>query len=148
MPLDSGALKEGARRAGLLYNPAMPIRRAGSRLVAVLSAAILIGSAVPAQANPVLLGQLAATAAQAILMIGSYLVVANAHGSGPPGRPSGLATMAACREERDGSMICWPAAQGIHPVAVGPIEPPPPAGHVEVGEIAVIAQPPGQAETP
>ncbi|HVQ74928.1 MAG TPA: hypothetical protein VMT79_05240 [Candidatus Binatia bacterium] len=126
----------------------MPIWRAVSRSVAVVAAAILIGSAAPAQANPVLLGQLAATAAQAIVMIGSYLVVANTHGSSPPGRPSGLATMAACREERDGSMICWPAAQGIHPIAIAPIEPPPPAGHVEVGEIAVITQPPGQAETP
>ena len=107
----------------------------------MLAALVLaLAVAAPAQANPLLLGSAAASVASTIIMLGSYLFVANTHG--PESRAgSGLPAMVACTQEPDGSTLCWPASQGD---AALPLEAAPPVND----EAPAVASPPERAETP
>jgi hypothetical protein len=104
------------------YNHGMRRSRSG-RLVAVavlLVMALVTSAPGRAHAEPFLLASAMASAASALIMLGAYLFVANAHGpeSPHPGIPSGIS----CELERDGSTTCWPAEED-EPEVGGPAAP-------------------------
>jgi hypothetical protein len=126
----------------------MTIRRRGHRGVAALAlVALCLALAVPApaQATPfLLLGSAAASVASTIIVLGSYLFVANTHDSEHRPGP-GLPATVACTQERDGSTLCWPASQGdsaLPAEAAAPVAAPP------VEDEVAVARPPERAETP
>lgn len=119
----------------------MMSRRPAVRIVAPALVAVLLVVALaapPVQADPFLLGSAMVSAASAIIMLGSYLFVANTQGSEPGAPPGAVSAMGACTRERDGSTICWPANQG-DPAVSGP-EP------AEIAEVLPAPAPP--SETP
>jgi len=95
--------------------------RARSRLAAVICAAALSGSLAlpePARANPFLLfGGAMISAAETVLLLGTYIVVANVNEPDPIRGPS--PSKIACEQEADGTTVCWPASQA-DPAAAPP----------------------------
>jgi hypothetical protein len=116
----------------------MRVRRS---LAVVVLVAFALALAVPpaAHADPFLLGSAAYSLASALLLLGSYLFVANTHGSDQRPALPGMPAMVACTQERDGSTLCWPATQG-DPALPGP---PPVAVAVEEGATMASAPEPG-----
>ena len=112
----------------------------GAAALALGACCLALAVPAPAQAMPfLLLGSAAASVASTIIMVGSYLFVANTQDSEHRPGP-GLPGTVACTQERDGSTLCWPASQGDPAL---PAEAAPPVED----EVAVV-RPPERAETP
>jgi hypothetical protein len=129
----SGFLVRGRSSSG--YNCSVTIRPRRS-LALILVVVLALALAVPprAHADPFLLGSAAYSLASGLVLLGSYLFVANTHSSDKRPALPGLPAMVACTQERDGSTLCWPANQG------DPALPAPPVAALEE-EVATAGAP-------